>query len=259
MNEQRVTYAEMKQERVSKKRQVKPKESKISTTGKQQGVNYAESSPHNAAQDPQENGKSCRLKDIYEIHISFVMDWSPPQRQRSAMDICVSISLPAASPLPPGQIAAEVLGIVCLVLVSTIVKTIVLILRHHCGPCAKEWLTYSNSCYYISPEKKTWNESLMACAANNSHLLYIDNQEEMNFLKIFYIFPWIGVSRRTSGNNWVWTNGLVFSSKLLTISASQESQGKNCAYFNIQDTRLFTEYCSETKKYVCKHRVNELT
>ncbi|XP_045693642.1 NKG2-A/NKG2-B type II integral membrane protein-like [Phyllostomus hastatus] len=180
MSEQRVTYAELNLVKDGKRQHVKPKGTKGSILGTEQELTYAQLNLQNASQDLRGSDKNGHRKAFLS---------------------------------PPEKLIAGILGVICLVLMTTVVARAI-IFSIHCGRCPPEWFTYSSNCYYISTEGKTWNESLMACASKNSNLLYIDNEEEMNFLNIFKIHPWTGLSQRNNTNSWVWTIGTTLSSEL---------------------------------------------
>ncbi|KAM9684750.1 NKG2-A/NKG2-B type II integral membrane protein-like isoform 1-T3 [Dama dama] len=146
-------------------------------------------------------------------------------------------------PSPREKFVAVILGIICFVLVYTLVRVITFIpptliqeqnnssrttrlqKECHCGHCPKDWFTYSNNCYHITFEEKTWNKSLTACASRNSTLLYLDNEEELKFLKSLSVMSWIPVFREGHGHPWMWQNGSTCKLQISDVSPEK----RNCS------------------------------
>uniref|UniRef100_A0A2I3HX77 Killer cell lectin like receptor C1 n=1 Tax=Nomascus leucogenys TaxID=61853 RepID=A0A2I3HX77_NOMLE len=215
MDNQGVIYSDLNLPPNPKRQQRKPKDNKSSILATEQEITYAELNLQKASQDFRGNDKTYHCKDL---------------------------------PSAPEKLLVGILGIICLVLMASVV-TIAVIPSRHCGHCPGEWITYSNSCYYIGKEKRTWEESLLACASKNSGLLSIENEEEMKFLAIISPFSWIGVFRNSSHHPWVTINGLALKHEMKDSDHAEH----NCAMLSVRG--LVSDQCGSSKIYHCKHKL----
>ncbi|XP_049738448.1 NKG2-C type II integral membrane protein-like isoform X2 [Elephas maximus indicus] len=187
----------------------------------------------------------------------------------------MAIRLASDSPLPPWRLTAEILGIIFLKLVFIVIIVTVLNFPEilipliitaaflaigmlevngtqkasYCGRCPEDWLSYSNNCYYVSSDKKTWTESQMACASKKSNLTNIDNEEEMKFIAFLSSLSWIGLSRKNRDYSWLWINGSPLYKELLDTS----NNTYNCAM--LFSSNLLSDSCGSSKTYICKHKI----
>ncbi|XP_008052976.1 NKG2-A/NKG2-B type II integral membrane protein-like, partial [Carlito syrichta] len=162
MDNHRIIYSELNLPPNQKNQERNSKSNKSSILVSEQEITYVELSLQTVSQDLLDNDKTFLSKDLSSA---------------------------------PEKLIAGILGIICLALIVTMV-TIVTVLstetqeqtnsflneskqKAYNGSCPEEWFTYSNSCYFIGKETKTWDESMMTCASMNSNLLYIDDEEEM--------------------------------------------------------------------------------
>ncbi|XP_053412580.1 NKG2-C type II integral membrane protein-like [Nycticebus coucang] len=259
MKDQTVTFSRLNLAKDPKRHQRKPKGGKSYLSETEQEITPEELNLQNATLNLQGEDKPgshtcCLLRK--------------PSKQLSPPSLLsVSVSLPAVLPLPPDkhQFTAEILGVICIVLLASVLKMIAFIIitqtqnnslpnvttqkGYPCGHCPEEWFTYSSNCYYIGKELKTWNESSMACASKNSTLLYVDDEEERKFLSILLWHSWTGVFRQSSGHPWVSINGSAFKLNITEIEPGK----RNCAA--LTSGKLQSDECGSSKIYICKHKL----
>ncbi|XP_035316230.1 uncharacterized protein LOC100774220 [Cricetulus griseus] len=176
---------------------------------------------------------------------------------------------------PPEKLIAGILGIIWFALLVTLVITTSIVSpyiepkgeiqtflftsqkgthyllssAHSCGHWPKEWVSYSHSCYYIGVDKKTWNDSLVSCISKNSSLLYIDSEEEQEFLKLFSLVSWTGVFRENRNQLWIWKKDSTFKPRITEPSQDEH----NCVM--LSSSGFTADNCTALHAYLCKHKL----
>ncbi|XP_028937422.2 natural killer cells antigen CD94-like isoform X2 [Ornithorhynchus anatinus] len=139
-----------------------------------------------------------------------------------------------------------ILGIFCLVLVVTVGALISY--RLHLCSCPENWIWFRHSCYRFFSESKTWRESRSSCEAQNSSLLTLKSQEELELFTL-QLFHWIGVYLKEETGTWIWEDGSEVSSKLLSFPTNQKD--RTCGIYKSRHS-AFSENCTIKNPYICK-------
>ncbi|XP_006888519.1 PREDICTED: NKG2-A/NKG2-B type II integral membrane protein-like [Elephantulus edwardii] len=227
MSNQTVIYTELNLEKKSERQKIKDANASILNTD--QELTYVELNLHTTSQNLQNNDRNLFCK---------------------------------------GKLIAGVLGIICIVLMTSILTiTIMFIIPSQkmlknnnsetattqpacsCGQCPDDWFYYSNNCYYISDEEKTWNVSRISCASKNSNLLHIDNTEEQNFIMSLSSLSWIGLFRESHHHMWHWINGTNYTTRM----SDPGNNSYNCGtltWYDVQPNR-----CGLSTTYICKRKI----
>ncbi|XP_025139037.2 NKG2-A/NKG2-B type II integral membrane protein isoform X8 [Bubalus bubalis] len=124
------------------------------------------------------------------------------------------------SPSAREKLIVVILGIVCFVLMYTIVRVITFIPRTQISEqnksslvtklqkgkeCKSKWSCCGQKCYYFSDESNNFEESKKRCKEMDSTLLKIEDKEELNFIQSqLSYFYWIGLSHKSTRNQWTW-------------------------------------------------------
>ncbi|KAI9546997.1 hypothetical protein NQZ68_021666 [Dissostichus eleginoides] len=72
----------------------------------------------------------------------------------------------------------------------------------------KGWRKFGCSCYLLSTEKASWEQSRKNCRARGADLVIVDSKEEQEFISsMIKEETWIGLSDREEEGTWKWVDG----------------------------------------------------
>ncbi|XP_062334202.1 C-type lectin domain family 4 member G-like [Osmerus eperlanus] len=136
--------------------------------------------------------------------------------------------------------------------------------------CCPGWKKFQSSCYYLSTEEKTWEESSQYCRGRGTNLVIIKSREEQVFLNGLHFNQkfWMGLTDTEQEGVWKWVDGTRLK---LTETFWRGGEPNNadmrehCGVFNKFPNPLFLwnvhlsswndEPCDIRYQWVCKRKM----
>ncbi|XP_010768193.1 C-type lectin domain family 4 member E-like [Notothenia coriiceps] len=74
--------------------------------------------------------------------------------------------------------------------------------------CPEGWRKSGCSCYLLSTEKASWEQSRQHCTARGADLVIVDSYEEQEFItSMINKQTWIGLNDTNQEGTWKWVDG----------------------------------------------------
>ncbi|KAK1163361.1 killer cell lectin-like receptor subfamily B member 1B allele C [Acipenser oxyrinchus oxyrinchus] len=124
-----------------------------------------------------------------------------------------------------------------------------------CEICPKGWMwRYKGSCYNISKEKDSWDSSNNACPNKGDHLVVIENNTELEFLRSKITgntFYWIGLKGKLSLGEWRWVDNTTFKETLFRFDNTNH-KGLDCV--SVSKQKVLADNCATQRPWICEMR-----
>ncbi|XP_055766455.1 receptor-type tyrosine-protein phosphatase H-like [Salvelinus fontinalis] len=121
------------------------------------------------------------------------------------------------------------------------------------GSCPEGWRRFGCSCYYLSTEEKSWNESRQDCLERGADLVIINSEEEQTFINGFesFRFAWIGLTDSVTKGTWKWVDGTpLTTARYLSGRGLGDRTDWNCG---LSEQRGWMGYdCSASLQWICE-------
>ncbi|XP_038569781.1 CD209 antigen-like protein E isoform X2 [Micropterus salmoides] len=121
------------------------------------------------------------------------------------------------------------------------------------------WVYFSDSFYYISSIKKTWQGSRDDCLHRGADLIIINSKEEQVFTRQFEKIMWIGLTDRETEARWEWVDRTLLTTSFWYPGEPNNYIGRNedCVetwYYN-DDNSWNDVVCENQNFWICEKKM----
>ncbi|KAA8595017.1 CD209 antigen-like protein E isoform X2 [Etheostoma spectabile] len=121
------------------------------------------------------------------------------------------------------------------------------------------WVYFRPSFYYISSEKKSWQDSRADCQQRSADLVIINSKEEQDFTRKFHKITWIGLTDRETKGTWKWVDGTLLTKSYWNHGEPNDFEGKNEDCVEIRFHDLENSWndipCGDQNFWICEKRI----
>ncbi|XP_005084141.1 killer cell lectin-like receptor subfamily B member 1F isoform X2 [Mesocricetus auratus] len=121
--------------------------------------------------------------------------------------------------------------------------------------CPRDWHSYREKCLFISQTSGPWSEGLTDCSVKEATLLFIEDEEELKFIRDFLKSKerefFIGLHYVSAEKMWKWINGSTLNPDLLQVTGKAKED--SCAV--ISKTEVFSDTCSADNRWICQKKL----
>ncbi|XP_071360903.1 CD209 antigen-like protein E [Trachinotus anak] len=123
--------------------------------------------------------------------------------------------------------------------------------------CPQSWLMFGSSCYYISSQRRSWDDSRWDCVQRDADLVIIGSRQEQNFLTGFTMAAWVGMTDREVEGTWIWVDATPVNKDSLLWARGQPDGafgGEDCGELRtmINFIGLNDFNCSARIQWICE-------
>uniref|UniRef100_A0AAZ3RGV9 Uncharacterized protein n=1 Tax=Oncorhynchus tshawytscha TaxID=74940 RepID=A0AAZ3RGV9_ONCTS len=126
------------------------------------------------------------------------------------------------------------------------------------GSCPEGWRRFGCSCYYLSTEEKSWEESRQDCLERGADLVIINSEEEQTFINGFEpdSYAWIGLTDSVTEGTWKWVDGTPLTTPRYWWSGEPGGGTyQNCGeiYYISSGQGVWRDYdCTFSQQWICE-------